>query len=128
MLRIHTSSLRYGGPDRLDISRGHGQQGVILAPSWDLVKRYSSKYAGKPIQEVSWASYRDEYTTEMRESLRLNRDAWKALLAADELTLCCYCPKPQFCHRSVAAELLLTLAKYYRIPAQNLGERIQEAA
>ncbi len=58
---------------------------------------------------TTWPQYVLDYTAEMRISYRNRRAAWDALLARDEVTLCCYCPDAVHCHRTLLADILRQL-------------------
>jgi len=64
-----------------------------------------SKRAAR-IAAESWLTYREGYLAEMRQSYVQNRPAWTALFVRSEVTLCCYCPDPEHCHRSLLAGIL----------------------
>lgn len=65
--------------------------------------------AAETVRDSTWALYREAYTAEMRESYRTRRAAWDALLARDEVTLCCYCTDPERCHRTLLSGILAKL-------------------
>lgn len=62
------------------------------------------------IEADAWAAYVPAYTAEMRASYSRHRAAWDALLAREEVTLCCYCAAPPggvlCCHRRLLAAML----------------------
>jgi uncharacterized protein YeaO (DUF488 family) len=43
------------------------------------------------IERRAWDAYVLAYTAEMRASYRVNRPAWRSLLARDRVVLVCYC-------------------------------------
>lgn len=113
-VQVWTARLSYGGPDRLDVTRGGADRarkllglvrgevspGEPFAPTWPIVR------AGKG-GRISWEKYVSEYKKEMEQS-RTNvwPNAWVELLKRDEVTLCCYCVDPQRCHRTLLAAML----------------------
>jgi uncharacterized protein YeaO (DUF488 family) len=130
-LRVHTARVAYGGPDRFDVTRGSGgAEGAPFAPSWsilnhalDLFKKAKAfrkdgeEGLAESMEESAWREYSPRYVDEMRSSYRVNRAAWTALLARDEVTLVCYCIDGARCHRRLLAEILVKLG------AKDEGER-----
>ena len=45
----------------------------------------------------------------MRAAYGRNRRPFDQLLARESVTLVCYCPSPERCHRSLLAEILVKL-------------------
>lgn len=109
-LTVYTARITYRGADRLDVTRGSaGPDGLPFSPSpkilWPMIKLRRER--GVIAEREAWPKYAADYTAEMRASYRDNRPAWDALLARDEITLCCYCSgDPAFCHRTLLAEIL----------------------
>jgi len=104
-IAIYTAHYRYSGDDRLDITvKGNTPPGSVLAPTWEMVKGLQ---AGKITQ---W-----DYTVKYF-SLIINRlmvVGEERRLALDmignrgkQITLVCFCPSGQFCHRILAAHML----------------------
>jgi len=144
-LRIHTARIAYRGPDRLDITRagadaarrkGEPFPGEPWAPSWGILKpaldarsrafTIRNSTGGNialadRIEADAWAAYVPAYTAEMRASYGRYRAAWDALLAREEVTLCCYCSAPPgrelHCHRVLCAPMLVKCGAIY------MGER-----
>jgi len=117
-LQVFTSRINYGGPDRLDITRkSAGPDGIVFAPSWGLLRpildaRARWKTEPTPVDheiEISalWDRYREAFLVEMRESYRVHRATWKALLARPRVVLVCYCTSTTQCHRRILAGLVL---------------------
>lgn len=116
---LYTARYSYAGSDRLDITRqGNDPRGVLLAPSWDILGPVLQARQRGLLTDAAWQTYRLDYIDEMRSSYA--RTGWREILASAELTLVCFCPNAERCHRSVAAELVV---KASRGCAQYLGER-----
>jgi uncharacterized protein YeaO (DUF488 family) len=101
---VRTSSIHYGGPDRLDITVKSGDK--TFAPTWDMVM-------GLKRGVISEAQYRQQYLELMRASYRRHRKRWDVVLAMKECTLVCYCKSGEFCHRLILAEILVKLGAEY---------------
>lgn len=114
--------------------RGKSLLGEGLAPSWTILRpvldarRYAERLRGIAAkapadpavglaldeaglaEDEAWATYRPAYLAEMDASLRERRGEWWRLLVhgahccKGSLTFVCYCPRPERCHRSLAAE------------------------
>lgn len=108
LLQVYTSHSSYKGSDRLDITVKSGDR--AFAPTWDLVMSFKKR-------QISQDEFKDMYYQLMRKSYIQNRPRWDDLLSQSEVTLVCYCPPGQFCHRFVLAEILK------KIGAQYKGER-----
>jgi len=119
MLTVYTSRISYSGPDRLDITRGSGDDGLAFAPSWRIVRdgqrgmKRATWLRGRGRQQEAdwlaadtWGRYRARYRDEMIRSVRYRREHWDALLGRDRVVLCCYCVDPHRCHRSLLAGYL----------------------
>jgi hypothetical protein len=102
---IYTAHYRYSGADRLDITvKGGTPPGSVLAPTWDMVKEYK---AGTMDQ---W-DYTIKYFSLIVQRMHTGKDELRYLLDNivtnhQQLTLVCFCPKGQFCHRILAARML----------------------
>lgn len=110
MLKIFTSTVRYKGPNRLDITVGSGD--LVFAPSWEMVRLLK---AGKMEEET----YEYIYNNRMLKSYGEHRARWNEVLAMNTVVLCCYCKPGHFCHRLILAKILVTLAGH---GAEYLGE------
>jgi hypothetical protein len=122
-LRVLTASMSYRGPHRFDITRkSGGPAGDPFAPSWRIlhealsVRRAAAamRAGGKSelaaeTEDECWAWYREAYVAEQRLSYRLNRPAWDALLASENVVLVCYCGDRSRCHRGLLAGILVKL-------------------
>jgi len=58
------------------------------------------------LEDWAWSDYVPKYMAEMRASEKLFPLAWDALCARELVSLVCYCPSPERCHRRLLAELL----------------------
>lgn len=79
-LIVHSARISYGGPDRLDVTRKSGTDGLFLAPSWALlqpvlkarkqVRDWIARglHPGDELERRTWATYVDGYLAEMRVS------------------------------------------------------------
>lgn len=119
MNAVYTARISYRGFDRLDVTRKSAlPQGIPFAPSWAILGPMLELRRGpKADLEAAWPAYVAAYTGEMRASYRANRAAWDAIVACDKVTLCCYCTRPDRCHRTVLAGIFTKLGCEY------LGER-----
>lgn len=127
-MRVFTSSLgAYTGEDRLNITRqSGGPPGEPFAPRNDVfraaVKRKmdlqhrrtrSSSMTHVELVQQQWREYAEAYFAWIEESHRHHPEAWRALLAREEVTLVCYCVVPTRCHRSLLAAHLVGLGAIY---------------
>ena len=123
MTIVWTAQYRYNGPDRLDITvKSGGGIGKAFAPTWQMVMEYKN---GQKVKAPNPETYRtmmkqlqDNYTRMyeqmMRESLANNRMAWDWLLSQRNITLVCFCPAGEFCHRVILARDILKGAVDYK--------------
>lgn len=128
MLVIRTG--RIGKQDGTDITvKSCRDIGKFFAPTWALVgghKRWSAEQAGE--QPPSWTlKYRaisdEQYIAAYKELLR---GRWKRyapelkswLQVKSVVTLLCYCEEGKFCHRDIAAEILLKICQSWGIEAK----------
>lgn len=106
-LHIHTARINIKDPDRLDITRKSGTEGLFLAPSWSI--EGPAKLAlssGTPPAEV-WAFYRECYLREMRHSYATERPLWDALLSRQRVVMTCVCTDETRCHRHILRTRIL---------------------
>lgn len=91
-----------------------------LSPSWEIVMAHKQ---GK----MSDDEYTVAYTNMVRERYKTYKQPFLDLLKTDELILLCYCstyyvdPKnrtKKFCHRNIAAEIMLKIAQHHHIEAE----------
>lgn len=115
-LVVHTARFSSRDPDRLDttrmgtwLARKAGKCpgiGEAFAPSWALLKAAKSG-------ALKFGEYELRYLSEMRDSYRVNRAAWDAVLSRDRVVLVCYCRDPDECHRGLLADILAKLGATY---------------
>ena len=104
-MNIYTAHYRYSGDDRLDITvKANTPPGDILAPTWDMVKGY------KDGTLTQW-EYAVKYFALILSRSMQNQPAFNTTFSAivtnrQQLTLVCFCPVGQFCHRILAARML----------------------
>ncbi|MFQ5779800.1 MAG: DUF488 domain-containing protein [Nitrospiria bacterium] len=115
MLTLYTSRIgKYKGPDAFDVTVKSGDK--RFAPLWDDVMRFKNG-------EIKWEEYQHIYKDRMRASYKKNRPAWEELLTRHEVTLLCYCPSPEHCHRLILVEILKALGGNGGVQVKYLGER-----
>lgn len=115
MLTLYTSRIgSYKGPDAINITVKSGDK--RFAAFWEDVMRFKR---GK----ISWNQYSHIYKDRMRASYKKNRSAWQELLKHQEVTLLCYCPSPERCHRILLVEILQTLGEKVGVEVKYFGER-----
>ena len=119
---IYTAQYKYSGDDRMDITvKGNQYPGNLLAPTWEMVR-------GLQKQKLSQWDYAVQYfsliiarltVTETAYAASVNRIALDTILKHKQLTLVCFCPSGEFCHRVLAARMIENMGygKY-------LGERV----
>lgn len=88
----------------IDITVKTGLQ--TFAPTWEMV-------IGLKKGKISWKQYKELYLEKMRDSYRKHRPTWERLLKRDKVVLACYCAKPDQCHRSILADILVKLGAEY---------------
>lgn len=103
---FYTSTIRYRGDDKLDISRKSSTEGEIFAPSWQMINGIKNNI-------ISEKEYVRLYKQLMRESYKKN-NKWKDFLNRDKLVLCCYCTPLTFCHRYILADIFMKLGCEYK--------------
>jgi hypothetical protein len=112
-LQIYTSRVgcRLDGAVDITASTGH-----LLAPTWPLVRAYKHG-------QIDAVEYRKRYIALLQARWREHKESFKLLMNESSIVLCCYCPAGQFCHRLIAAEVLVKVAKYFGVNAEYRGER-----
>ncbi len=96
----------YRGPSTFDITRGSGgDAGSPFAPSEKLLREAQRRIYKEGPEAFNW--YAPIYISEMRQSWRIHRPAWDALLARNHFVAVCYCIQRTCCHRGVFAQLLV---------------------
>lgn len=103
-LRVYTSTLKYQGPNKFNISIKSGDK--AFAPTWDMVQKMRN---GQMTQE----EFKEKYYNLMRKSYKENHKRWQSLLEKEEVVLVCYCPVGVFCHRYILVEILEKLGAIY---------------
>jgi uncharacterized protein YeaO (DUF488 family) len=102
---IYTSTIRYNGPGRLDITIKTGSR--IFAPTWEMVLKLKSL-------EMSQEEYTEKYGKMMESSYAKYTHAWEELLDREAVVLVCYCRPGNFCHRILLANKLAALGGVYK--------------
>jgi len=105
-LAVYTAIIGYPGEGRLDISLKTGDK--AFAPSRDIARQVR--------EGLDWKGYVEAYTQHMRLSYKSNRSIWDLVLASPRVVLCCYCPDPNRCHRTLLAKI------FVRLGAKSHGE------
>lgn len=109
MVKIYTSSLKYNGEDRMDITIGNNTN-PAFSPTWELVMLHKKK-------KITNEEYTNHYNKLMGVSYNHHRKEWNNVLSMDTVTFVCYCGKGNFCHRVLLAKLFEKLGGIY------MGER-----
>ena len=120
MLHVQTARIDYGGPDRFDITRQTGTDGLVFAPSWGILgpalkamkrarglRLLGATDRAEALEVKVWTAYSVTYLVEMRASYRENRRAWDSLLDRDHVVLVCFCVNAERCHRTMLARDIL---------------------
>jgi len=97
---IFTSTYRYSGPGRLDITvKGQDPVGRLYAPTWAMVN-------GVKAGTMSTEEYTAQYYRLLCERWEQDIDGFRNLTAPlvhasthSNYVLVCFCPAGQFCHR-----------------------------
>lgn len=78
-----------------------------LAPSPNLFRRYLEEWKGRAPEEY-WPVYAEIFQEELKteEKLGALRNLWRLSSQGITVGLFCYCPKPEFCHRSLVGDFL----------------------
>ena len=124
-LQVYTARLSfrwvngYSGEDGINVTRGSGGDfGAVFAPSRPLLDEANQlkRAAGRSDEALDevWRWYEPRYRAEMRRSYVDDRPTWETLLTEDEVTLLCYCKRPERCHRLILAEILVKLGATYK--------------
>ncbi len=113
-LRVHTATLAYDGPWRLDVSRyGNCPTGVAFAPSLALLLTAKRRERERRFDRLAQDLYATAYRAELHKRWAVDPAPRDALLARPCVVLCCYCRAGWFCHRVVLArELIKHGARY----------------
>lgn len=133
-LQVLTARIGFNDPDVLDITRKSGREGLVFAPSWEILRpalrnmkdasemigfarNHLDAWNGESLKRRAWWRYVSEYLSEMRASHRNHRQTWDALLARPRVVLVCYCTDPEHCHRTLLGAAILP-----RLGAEYVGE------
>jgi uncharacterized protein YeaO (DUF488 family) len=84
-----------------------------LAPTWDMVMSYKSG-------EIDEAEYRKQYIALLQQRYLEHKTFWLDWVRRYQdstIVLGCYCKCGAFCHRLIAAEVLLKVANHIGIEA-----------
>lgn len=112
-LVIKTSTIRYSGPDRLDITVKSGDK--TFAPTWEMVN-------GLHRGTLAPTQYVEQYHKMMQRSWVNNKSRWIEVINSGSVTLCCYCAPGTFCHRYLLQEMLGAAAQYCNVTVIYEGE------
>ena len=119
---VHTSRLfdtRAAELGPLDVTRKSGKEGLIWAPSWQILKPALKAFKQATTaeqREHAFADYAAVYRNEMARSCVARRDQWQKLLRweypsleleREHLTLQCYCIDAKYCHRTLLGRDIL---------------------
>lgn len=107
-LKVWTAQYRYSGKDRIDITvKSAVYPWNVFAPTWEMVREY--KRSGN--EEV----YIGQYKAIIDKAFELHTQQLSTLLNSDRtITLVCFCPLGNFCHRVLLAKHFESLgATYY---------------
>ena len=103
MVKIYTSTIRYSGDDRLDITvKGHSPFG----PAWGMVMGIKN---GTMTEE----EYTEQYYSMIRRLYTSNKGLFRTICGKETITFCCYCKSGTFCHRYLLASIFTTLGCTY---------------
>jgi len=104
-MNIYTAQYRYNGPDRLDITvKGNQYPGKILAPTWEMVQGYKKQTLNQWDYTIKYFSL---ITARAWETPAVFRSSLRDIATQrPEITLVCFCPAGEFCHRILAARML----------------------
>ncbi len=106
---IYTAQYRYSGPDRVDITvKSSKPPESVLAPTWEMVNGYKSGNLDAWSYGIKYFALIINRLMTLDEKSRLSMDF---LLNRPSITLVCFCPPQEFCHRILAARLLVELGK-----------------
>ena len=132
MITIYTANIIFSGADRLDITangvdtarnKGLPAPGACLAPSGGLLSwALQQIYVYGDTEETRrclWPEYSRRYLEEVRDTYRKDKKPFEALLRRSSLVLVCYCKDAAYCHRRLAADILVKLSEGH---AQYEGE------
>lgn len=124
MITLYTANIIFNGADRLDITlngadtarnKGLPAPGAFLAPSGGLLswarKEFYEHGDNEETRRCIWPEYKRRYLDEIRDKYRKDKAPFDQLLRRSSLVLVCYCKDATYCHRSLAAEILVKLSE-----------------
>lgn len=116
-LHVFSARISHTRSDVFNITRQTGGSiGSPFAPSWDILRPVLAArdrsnemplFYGSTLLEEAWARYVPSFLIEMRQSYRVHRGAWDALLAMDHVVLGCFCTDSERCHRAILRRQIL---------------------
>ncbi len=118
MLKVQTTCLHIIPKNQYikDLLNITAREKTILSPTWEIVM-------GIKLGKLNEKEYTNLYTQLMRDSYRQRKKEWEDLLKKDKIILGCYCPPTKnFCHRYIAANILVKLGATYLGEIKNYKE------
>jgi len=106
---IYTAHYRYAGNDRMDITvKSAIPPGNVLAPTWDMVNGYKAQTLTQWDYAVQYFSLLMSRMTSLSGDLSHGERVMfdEIVTNRQQLTLVCFCPAGEFCHRVLAARML----------------------
>ena len=104
---IYTAHYRYNGADRLDITvKNSIYPGNVLAPTWEMVQGIKAQKITEWGYAVQYFSLIISRVSDISTNGRVHRAALHNIGERKQITLVCFCPAGQFCHRVLAARML----------------------
>jgi hypothetical protein len=109
-MKIYTAHYRYSGDDRLDITvKGNTYPGNVLAPTWEMVKDYKAGKIDQWLYATQYFGHVVSRVSNLGMDGRVMRAALNNITERQQVTLVCFCPAGDFCHRIIAARMLETI-------------------
>ena len=104
---LYTAQYRYSGQDRLDITvKGNCPAGKLYAPTWAMVRGLKEH---KNLPQDWYESIYYELLIDRWKESQANRDEMMRLVEmvkTRDITVVCFCPAGQFCHRLLLVKFL----------------------
>ncbi|MEO1287742.1 MAG: hypothetical protein AAFV93_08230 [Chloroflexota bacterium] len=127
MVKIYTSRINNTDPDALNITVKSASTAIgrYLAPSKSMVYGHKAGQGDARFERytpLSDEQYTERYYQLLRPRYRNNPKLFHDLLLQDKVILCCYCRAGDFCHRHLAADILMKIALAQDIPVELCGE------
>lgn len=105
---IYTSTYRYKGPDRIDITiKGNHIVGKYLAPTWQMVMDWKKTGDEKTYTKLYYDLLISRYVNDPKAAEVINNMV--RLFGGEKdrgITLVCFCPPKTFCHRYLLIKFL----------------------